>query len=40
MIIEIKEFDVFYIPEQYHQNYEKLHPENGYIKNASIPRLN
>ena len=30
MIIEIKEFDVFYIPEQYHQNYEKLHSENRY----------
>jgi len=40
MLTEIKEFDVFYKAEAYHQNYEKLHPENGYIKNVSIPRLN
>ena len=26
--------------EDYHQDYEKLHPENPYIQNVSVPRLN
>ena len=30
----------FYEAEDYHQNYEKLHPNNGYIRSVSIPRLN
>ncbi len=37
---EIKEFDKFWMGEDYHQNYERLHPDNGYIKAVSIPRLN
>ncbi len=37
---EVVKFNVFYIAEAYHQNYERLHPENGYIKAVSIPRLN
>lgn len=36
---EVKLFDKFWIGEDYHQNYEKLHPNNGYILNVSIPRL-
>lgn len=40
MVTEIKEFDVFYKAEEYHQDFEKLHPDNGYIRNVSIPRLN
>ena len=36
---EVKKFDVFYDAEDYHQDYEKNHPDNGYIKNVSIPRL-
>ncbi len=35
----IQPLDVFYMAEAYHQNYEKLHPENGYVQNVSIPRL-
>lgn len=37
---EIYPFQKFWIAEDYHQNYEKLHPNNSYIKNVSIPRLN
>lgn len=40
IITEIKKFEVFYKAEEYHQNYKKLHPENSYVKNVSIPRLN
>ncbi|MGS2725102.1 peptide-methionine (S)-S-oxide reductase MsrA [Psychroserpens sp. BH13MA-6] len=37
---EIYPFQKFWIAEDYHQNYERLHPNNGYIRNVSIPRLN
>lgn len=36
---EIYPFQKFWIGEDYHQNYERLHPENPYIQNVSIPRL-
>lgn len=29
----------FWIAEDYHQDYERLNPNNGYIRNVSIPRL-
>lgn len=37
---EIKPFEKFWIAEGYHQNYERLHPNNPYIRNVSVPRLN
>ncbi|MEO9966702.1 MAG: peptide-methionine (S)-S-oxide reductase MsrA [Reichenbachiella sp.] len=37
---EIMPFDKFWIGEDYHQNYERLHPNQGYIRGVSIPRLN
>ncbi|MFD0989696.1 peptide-methionine (S)-S-oxide reductase MsrA [Mariniflexile jejuense] len=37
---EIYPFQKFWIAEAYHQNYERLHPNNSYIQNVSIPRLN
>ncbi|MFS4467408.1 peptide-methionine (S)-S-oxide reductase MsrA [Maribacter sp. 2210JD10-5] len=37
---EVKQFDVFYKAEAYHQDYEKNNPNNSYIRNVSIPRLN
>jgi len=37
---EVKPFQKFWVAEEYHQNYERLHPENPYIQNVSIPRLN
>lgn len=37
---EVYPFQKFWVAEDYHQNYEKLHPNNSYIRNVSIPRLN
>lgn len=37
---EVYPFQKFWVAEAYHQNYEKLHPDNSYIRNVSIPRLN
>ena len=36
---EVYPFLKFWVGEDYHQNYEKLHPENRYIQGVSIPRL-
>jgi len=33
-------FEIFWIAEAYHQDYEKNNPNNPYIQNVSIPRLN
>lgn len=40
IVTEVTKFIKFYPAEEYHQNYERLHPENPYVKNVSIPRLN
>ena len=37
---EVKPYDKFWKGEDYHQDYERLHPNDGYIRNISIPRLN
>lgn len=37
---EIKELDKFWMAEEYHQDYEKKHPDHPYIKAVSVPRLN
>ena len=37
---EVITFRKFYKAEEYHQNYERLHPENPYVQKISIPRLN
>lgn len=37
---EVSPFQKFWVAEDYHQNYERLHPNNSYIQNVSIPRLN
>jgi len=37
---EVYPFQKFWKAEDYHQNYEKLHPNNSYIRSVSIPRLN
>lgn len=37
---EVMPFQKFWIAEDYHQDYEKLHPESPYIQRISIPRLN
>ncbi|KAB5486942.1 MULTISPECIES: peptide-methionine (S)-S-oxide reductase MsrA [Flagellimonas] len=40
IVTEVKKFDKFYRAEEYHQDYEKRNPDNSYIRNVSIPRLN
>ncbi len=37
---EVMKFEKFWIGEDYHQDYEKLHPNASYIRNVSVPRLN
>ena len=37
---EVYPFQKFWVAEDYHQNYERLHPNQGYIQGVSIPRLN
>lgn len=36
---EVVMFDKFWIAEDYHQDYEKLNPNQPYVKSVSIPRL-
>lgn len=36
---EVMPFQKFWIAEDYHQNYERLNPNNSYIRNVSVPRL-
>ena len=38
--VEVLPFQKFWIAEAYHQNYERRNPENPYIQNVSIPRIN
>lgn len=37
---EVSKLTKFYNAEEYHQGYESLHPDNYYVMNVSIPRLN
>ena len=37
---EIVAFKKFWKAEAYHQNFERLNPNNSYVKSVSIPRLN
>ncbi|MFS4418292.1 peptide-methionine (S)-S-oxide reductase MsrA [Maribacter sp. 2307ULW6-5] len=37
---EVRPLDVFYRAEEYHQDYERKNPNNSYVRNVSVPRLN
>ena len=37
---QVTKYDKFWKAEEYHQNYEHNHPNQGYIRSVSIPRLN
>ncbi len=37
---EVMPFLKFWVGEDYHQDYERLHPNSSYIRRISIPRLN
>ena len=40
IVTEVTAFTKFYDAEDYHQDYEKKNPDNSYIRQVSIPRLN
>lgn len=40
IVTQVLLFEVFYYAEEYHQNYERLNPNDPYVKNVSIPRIN
>ena len=37
VVTEVLPFTAFYPAEDYHQEYIKFHPENGYVQHVSIP---
>jgi peptide-methionine (S)-S-oxide reductase len=37
---EVTKFTIFYPAEDYHQDYERKNPNNSYVRNVSVPRLN
>lgn len=39
IVTEVTPFSKFYKAEDYHQDYERKNPNNPYIRNVSIPRL-
>ncbi|NNK11075.1 MAG: peptide-methionine (S)-S-oxide reductase MsrA, partial [Flavobacteriaceae bacterium] len=40
LVTEIQPLTTFWEAEDYHQDYERKHPNDSYITNVSIPRLN
>ena len=40
IVTEITKHTKFFKAEDYHQNYEKRNPNQGYVRAVSIPRLN
>lgn len=40
IVTEVTKFEKFFEAEDYHQNYERLNPNEPYVKGVSIPRLN
>ena len=40
IVTEVVAFEKFYEAEEYHQNYERINPDNPYVRSVSVPRLN
>nr|WP_299384860.1 peptide-methionine (S)-S-oxide reductase MsrA [Allomuricauda sp.] len=40
IVTQVVPFEKFYKAERYHQDFERRNPNNSYIRNVSIPRLN
>ncbi len=36
--VEVVPFETFYMGEDYHQDYVRLHPNEGYVRGVSVPR--
>ena len=39
IVTEVTRFEKFWPAEDYHQNYVRLHPNEGYVRGVSIPRF-
>jgi peptide-methionine (S)-S-oxide reductase len=39
VVTQVVPYTAFYPAEKYHQNYFKLHPDNGYIQSVSLPKV-
>ena len=39
IVTEVKNFEIFYLAESYHQDYKIKTPNNPYIWNVSVPRI-
>ena len=39
IVTGLSKLDAFYVAEDYHQDYERKHPNNGYIVNVSRPKI-
>ena len=39
IVTPVLPLDEFYVAEEYHQDYEEKHPNNGYIVNVSRPKI-
>ena len=39
IVTKLSKLKTFYIAEEYHQDYEEKHPNNGYIVNVSRPKI-
>ena len=39
IVTEVKNFEIFYLAEGYHQDYKIKNPNNPYIWNVSVPRI-
>ncbi|WP_421763447.1 peptide-methionine (S)-S-oxide reductase MsrA [Ekhidna sp.] len=39
IVTKLSKLDAFYKAEEYHQDYEEKHPNNGYIVNVSRPKI-
>jgi peptide-methionine (S)-S-oxide reductase len=37
---QVKPFKIFYLAEEYHQDYKKNNPNDMYIMKVSAPRIN
>ena len=40
IVTQIVPLDVFYVAEDYHQDFERRNPNQGYVRAVSVPRLN
>ena len=40
VVTQVVPFEKFYKAEEYHQDFERRNPNNSYVRNVSVPRLN